>query len=575
MPSFGGNLRQIAQEPDNESVCENIYDDVTALAGQLQETREEEMSKKGDAAIGVDVEEACEDPSGVKFPPKPANESSRKQRRRLLVVLVLLGVVIAAGVGLGLGLGLNSGGDSTNEGDSGSGGSNDNTATSTTAATTTALPPSPPTPSFTDPALTTVDPTTISGTVETSVEVSLETGIPIESPTTTPVLDITEEPLDTGTPIESHTATTTPFVEATTTPMTTTSFVPEFPSELPSETPTTPPIANKAFYCSGNGAISPTTGRCECHTAEWTGTYCHIHRPVLNLERGTQPIMWAFPFCMASPDMDYRKVQKVSSWVCSKILTKYPNEPHRNCHDTHERTGIFSLYDAHAKSALTFTYWANEMNMPCQDLRGYFTEDGEFEYDINGNQIAVKQLHTGPAIFPTQEVRPVPTEFCGPNEMCCLPRLRGPESQDHYYDSVARMSITLQRLCSPVYKLECDPSKGDIECQSGGYGANSAECNCLRVDHVGLLQYTGYGADCRRITPGGDLTFRDGMDLFQRIAFAAQDIYRKTGQCEFLWNPNESDLVLCQNNEAGDGCLVQYQPGIHTDWTDWFNGGKP
>ena len=332
----------------------------------------------------------------------------------------------------------------------------------------------------------------------------------------------------------------------------------------------TPPRSGEGFYCGGNGVFNRATGVCDCHTAEWSGEFCQIHNRIYGLESGTQPIMWAFPFCMALPELDHRQVSKITYWICSEALTRH-EDPHNNCHDIMHRTGIFQKYDAHAKSALSFTYWKNEMGKPCQDLRGYFDENGEFYYDVNGDQMAIESRWTGPAIWPEQEIRPLPTDICGPNQLCCIPRIRE-NAQQTFEHSVARQSIVLQRLCSPVYKLECDD--GDIQCERNGYGPNRAECNCLKVNDESLLQYSGRGADCRRISPGGDLVYRDGIDLFQMIAYAATDVFKRTGKCEFWW-ASESDVVLCQNNASGTACQVQYQPGIHVDWAGYFAGGKP
>eukprot|EP01135_Chromosphaera_perkinsii_P011583 Nk52_evm22s2449 gene=Nk52_evmTU22s2449 len=465
-------------------------------------------------------------------------EEKRKKKRRCvwwIVLALLLVVLVALSVGLGVGLGLNDSEDDS----SGNGGEGGN-------ETPTVTTPS----SFSSSVATTTTTTVIMSTTSTSSPISSSSSL---------------APSPSATSINPDTSSSSA-PSSTLTPGTSSASLDVLPSYM------------DVSPCGGQG--QPVTGAngqqtCQCYTEDYGGSQCETFKAKFSY--GTQPNQWNG--CTARPDADPKLIIAVMEWVCDVVLREgqsNPNRPtHDICHDVLEATGIFQRLNVWSKSLYVIGWWWQSTRNPqtsCESLRGYLDETtGKFVPSSASPSIAMQSGASGPTTWPGTFVVPAGLELCPAGVPCCLPKVVENPLKE-FKGSWAQYSVDLQRLCGPRYEIECN-APGDIDC-SAVPESKLPECNCLplgRDKYDGLKVYTGKGMNCTSITPGGQ--YVDKWDMYRQLAFASQQMFSTTGECEWDFE-GTNDLELCINNEEGTKCKINFTPGLYTDWNGYYPGGR-
>eukprot|EP00126_Sphaerothecum_destruens_P008391 Sdes_comp20194_c1_seq1m13483 len=247
-------------------------------------------------------------------------------------------------------------------------------------------------------------------------------------------------------------------------------------------------------------------------------------------------------------------------------------------YDLTSRTGLYSYWTAHLKSAIVFPLWIKQgvSVTQCSDIRGIFLNN-RFVLNSGPDSILMassSQNGTGPVdktagFWPGTDLTRVRPAICGPTD-CCLPSPRFVDPQGSYESSWAMAALWLQRLCAPVLSPVCN----------SGYSCEVANptflCSCTTVNRnhgTNPALFSGLGVDCTPLLPGG--VYYGNFDMYESLGYAIQRYYLRTGSCSRIEAVGDLDarfFSLCDNSDGN--CTMFRSPDVKMDFTFFSNSAQ-
>ena len=262
---------------------------------------------------------------------------------------------------------------------------------------------------------------------------------------------------------------------------------------------------------------------------------------------------WRQPVCVAKPDVPVAVIQAAYDFTIKNFESG-------GAHDAIDRTGIFSKQTIYMKSYIFQDYHPRQQ---C-NIRGYVNGKGTWVIDKRYPNIAHFSLRAGPMKMPYHTRRPINQNICKVGSVCCIPK---PLSFTNKYFSWFKFGVDFQRVCSPLYLKSC---KGYDNCANAQTNREKSACNCMECNKPRCGEWTGAGVDCWDILPGGGGLFGK-YDMIESFAWAMQKRFEHTKECSQPYD--RDDMVQKCNNTYHGACMIDYVPGLKTDYSIMNYGG--